>query len=107
MGLCGFKDKGLKVNIGKTKVMRSSVNAGVERESGKYPCSICLKGVGSNAVQCGSCKKWVHKKCSGVKGKLKADSNFHCTKCMHPGSAVTSRTGTLELEQGVSVECVD
>jgi hypothetical protein len=103
----GFEEKGLKVNIAKTKVMKCSVDASVERESGKYPCSVCLKGVGSNAIQCGSCQKWVHKKCSGVKGKLKADSTFQCRKCKHPGPAVNSGVISVELEQGVFVECVE
>jgi len=40
------------------------------------PCSkeIILKrwyrGVGSNSIQCTSCHKWVHKKCSSIKGSI-------------------------------------
>ena len=34
----------------------------------RWPCGVCSKGVGSNSLQCTSCQKWVHKKCSGIKG---------------------------------------
>jgi len=37
---------GLRVNVGKTKVMNSAVESGPLEKSGKWPCAICLKGVG-------------------------------------------------------------
>ena len=37
--------KGLRVNIGKTKVMRCKVRIGQAEESGKYPCGVCRQGV--------------------------------------------------------------
>ena len=46
----GFEEKGLKVNVGKTRVMRCSDELSVAKESGKFPCAICSKGVGSNSV---------------------------------------------------------
>ena len=50
----GLESKGLKVNIGKTKVMKCHVDANMQVESGEYPCGICGKGVGGNSIQCGS-----------------------------------------------------
>ena len=47
----------------------------------KWPCSICLKGVGSNTIFCQSCNHWVHKRCSKLKGRLKADPSFKCNVC--------------------------
>ena len=44
----GFEEKGLKVNVKKTKVMRCSAERSVAKESGKFPCAVCSKGVGSN-----------------------------------------------------------
>ena len=38
--------------------------------SGKWPCSVCGKGVHTNSVQCTVCKKWIHKQGSGVRGDL-------------------------------------
>ena len=44
----GLESKGLKVNTGKTKVMKCHVDANMQVESGKYPCGICGKGVATN-----------------------------------------------------------
>ena len=36
--------KGLRVNMGKTKIMVSGVNLQTLKDSGEYPCSVCRKG---------------------------------------------------------------
>ena len=36
----------------------------------RWPCGVCGRGVGSNSIQCTSCQKWEHKKCSGIKGGI-------------------------------------
>ena len=41
----GMEQKGLKVNMGKTKVMNCKVRQGQAENSGKFPCGICKKGV--------------------------------------------------------------
>ena len=58
-----LKDKGLKINEGNAKVMCESFGTGTTQIVGnvKYPCSVCLKGVGVNSIRCtvctmGSCK---------------------------------------------------
>ena len=69
-----MEKKGLRVNMGKTKIMESGINLDVRKKSGKYPCGVYQSGVGSsNAIFCGGCKRWVHKKCSGIKGPLRPD----------------------------------
>ena len=94
----GFEEKGLKVNVKKTKVMRCSAEPSVAKESGKFPCAVCSKGVGSNSIRCTKCKKWVHKNCSGVKGRLKADSNYQCLKCQVNGkTTIEAGVGKKEL----------
>ena len=70
--------KGLRVNMGKTTV--SGVNLQTLKDSGKYPCSVCRKGVGSNSFYCAGCSHWVHKKCSGVIGSLKSNPDYHCSR---------------------------
>ena len=49
--------------------------------SGNWPCGVCGKGV-QETVQCTLCKKWIHKRCSSVRGDLwlVADS-FRCKLC--------------------------
>src|SRR6184192_4420307 len=39
-----LKEKGLRVNIGKTKVMNCKVGVGQVENSGKYPCGVCREG---------------------------------------------------------------
>ena len=81
-----MEKKGLRVNMGKTKIMECGINLDVLKKSGKYPCGVCQSGVGSsNAIFCGGCKRWVLKKCSGIKGPLRLDPEFRCARC--PGTA--------------------
>ena len=47
----------------------------------KWSCSICCKGVGNNSIFCQTCNRRVHKRCSKIKGKLKADPSFKCDAC--------------------------
>ena len=47
-------------------------------EGGKFPCDVCRNGVGSNSILCQFCRCWVHKRYSGIGGKLKEDSKSKC-----------------------------
>ena len=79
--------KGLRVNIGKTKVMRCQVGIGQAEESGKYPCGVCRQGVGDNSIKCVACHRWIHKRCSGISGRLGYVAEFHCRRCLDGDSA--------------------
>ena len=75
-------DKGLKVNAGKSKVMVGSNSGNMIVNSGKWPCGVCGKGVQANSVQCTVCTKWIHKRCSGVRGDLpRVADGFRCRRC--------------------------
>src|SRR5258706_15002376 len=39
----GMEEKGLRVNMGKTKLMVSRIRHGQAENSGKYPCGVCRK----------------------------------------------------------------
>ena len=70
------------------------------KKSGKYPCGVCLTGVGSaNEIQCDGCKRWVHKKCSGIQGRLLCESEFTCARCLGTARAIDGRQ-SLEVEVG-------
>ena len=87
-----MEKKGLRVYMGKTKIMESGINLDVLKKSGKYPCGVCLTGVGrTNAIQCDGCKCWVHKKCSGIKGRLLRESEFTCARCLGTSRAIDGR----------------
>ena len=102
----GMELKGLRVNIGKTKVMRCQVRVGQAEESGKYPCGVCRQGVGDNSIKCVACHKWIHKKCSGISGRLGYVADFRCRRCLDGDSAPVVLLSEVELEPGVKVECV-
>ena len=76
----GLEDKGLRVNAAKTKVMINSSEARSAFEVGMRPCGICRKGVCSNSIFCQGCKHWVHRKYSGISGRLRADLLFECKR---------------------------
>ena len=74
--------KGLKVNVGKTKVMKCGIDCGDVERTGRWPCGVCGKGVARNSIQCKDCELWVHKRCSRLRGSLaSAVGNFVCGSC--------------------------
>ena len=83
--------KGLRVNMGKTKIMVSGVNLQTLKDSGEYPCSVCRKGVGSNSIYCAGCSHWVHKKCSGVTVSLKSNPDYRCSRCKGTARPIDGR----------------
>lgn len=83
--------KALRVNIPETKILWTLHGTlSRKRVPGKWPCDICYKGVGSNSIHCSHCNKWIHKLCTGIPGKLKADLAYKCKRCsgdVLPGAA--------------------
>ena len=94
-----IEKKGLRVNMGKTKIMEYGINLDVLKKSGKYPCGVCQSVGSSNAIFCGGCKRWVHKKCSGIKGPLRPDPEFRCARCLGTARAIDERE-VSEVEVG-------
>lgn len=45
-----LENKGLKMNFGKTKIMKSCKDTECQEEVGKDPCGVCRKGVGVNSI---------------------------------------------------------
>src|SRR5437867_659249 len=105
-----LKEKGLRVNIGKTKVMNCKVGVGQVENSGKYPCGVCREGVGDNAIWCTSCKKWIHKRCSRVVGRLAKVAkvgDFKCRNCSGGGRKVVDGVRQFMLGAREELEVVD
>ena len=78
--------------MGKTKIIVSVMDLDLLKISGKDPCSVCQKGVGSNAIFCVGCLCWIHKKCSGIKGPLRPDPDFRCARCLGKARPIDGRT---------------
>src|SRR5437867_3617047 len=102
-----LKEKGLRVNIGKTKVMNCKVGVGQVENSGKFPCEICRKGVGENSICCSSCKKWIHKRCSGVMGSIQKMVSFTCRNCTEDGARVADGVKQFVLENNDKIEVAE
>src|SRR5207253_7635649 len=104
-----LQTKGLRVNLSKMKVMHCSDRDRQPQASGKYPCGICKKEVRSNSIECTGCRKWIHKKCSGINGALKEGSNYRCTVCKGQTGSIEGVKGPELLlggEGGGGLECV-
>src|SRR6184192_4216860 len=105
-----LKEKGLRVNISKTKVMNCKVGVGQVENSGKYPCGVCRRGVGMNSICCSSCKKWIHKRCSRVVGRLAKVAkvgDFKCRNCSGGGVKVVDGVRQVVLGAMEELEIVD
>ena len=94
--------KGLKVNIEKTKVMRSGNSGGEIVKTGRWPCAVCGKGVGAKSIQCNDCCGWVHKRCSGARCPLVTIQSFRCRICLTDEEVRCEgeRMENLSLENG-------
>ena len=80
------QSKGMRVNMNKTKVMISGERQMVWQKAARWPCGVCNKGVGSNSLQCTRCQKWVHKKCSGIKGSMSKVAVIRLQRLPEPGN---------------------
>ena len=52
-----------------------------------YMVSLYDVGVGDNSIKCVACHKWVHKRCSGISGRLGYVADFRCRRCLDGDSA--------------------
>jgi len=93
-----WRSAGLLVLSGEwQKVMQKAV---------RWPCGVCGRGVCNNSIQCTSCKKWVHRKCSGIKGSMyKVMKSFICKGCVNPVTG-TGRT-SVDIGGDANLELVD
>ena len=74
-----FESKGLKVNLGKTKVMVSGDITQEGLSKSKFgTCGVCSLRVKANSVLCVQCGKWIHGRCAEVK---RVTPKFTCRKC--------------------------
>ena len=84
--------------------MISGLSHNTLRDTSKYPCGVCRKGVGSNSIFCNDCKHWVHKKCTNIRGRLSAVPNFICDRCLGLARPIVGKPhnhvaiGTNELD---------
>jgi len=72
----------------------------------RWPCGVCSRGVGSNSIQCTSCQKWVHKKCSGINGSMyKVMKSFICRGCSN--HVISTGRSSVDIGASANLEVVD
>ena len=54
------------------------------------------------------CLRWVHKRCSGISGKLKSNVDYHCRRCLEGENGLFQSVLLKEvvIEPNVKLECV-
>jgi len=93
------ENRGMRVNMNKTKVMISWEWQKVTQKAVRWPCGVCGRGIGNNSILCTSYQKWVQRKCSGIKGSMyKVMNTFICRGCMIP----VAGTGCTSVDIGVN-----
>jgi len=73
--------------------------------SGEWPCAVCKKGVGRNSIMCCICDGWVHKRCSGMYGRLQDVIHFKYATC-RGNHMIEPRMLKIDVGSGI-LECVD
>jgi len=96
----------MRVNMSKTKVMISGERQKPVQKVARWPCGVCGRGVSSNSIQCTSCHKWVHKKCSGIKGSMyKVMRSFISRGCSNP--VISTGHTSVDIGASANLEVVD
>jgi len=68
--------------------------------------SSCGRGVDSHSIQCTGCQRWVHKKCSGIKGSMyKVMRSFICRGCSNP--VISTSHTSVDIGASANLEVVD
>jgi len=85
-----MKNRGIRENINKTKVMITGERQKITQKAVRWPCGVCGRDVSSNSILCTSCQKWVHGKCSGIKSSMyEVMKLFVYRGCVNPHSCNT------------------
>ena len=61
------------------------------RDSSAFPCGVCRTGVGANSILCSQCSFWIHKKCSGVIGRLSDNPEYIRPRCQGTARPIDGR----------------
>jgi len=97
------ESKGIRVYMNKHMVMISVECPKVRQKAVRWPGGFCCKGLGSNSCQCTSGHRWVHNKCSGIKGSMsKVAKSFICRGCLNPVTSAVRTSVDIGLVQSWS-----
>ena len=86
-----LENKGLRVNMKKTKVMFSGQNKNMLLNFSMWPCGVCWSAVGSNSIFCTRGKHWMHNKRTKIHGRLVENVRFRCDRCCSIARPINGR----------------
>ena len=80
-------------------MMICNENAGKVTKEGKFPCAVCRKGTDITSINASftDLSRYVHKRYSGIRGKLKDDSKFKCQACENKPIHIAENCSGVEL----------
>jgi hypothetical protein len=97
---CALEKKGMKVNIGKTKVLVSGIKGSIVKSTIDQ-CAVCGTQVKRNSIKCNTCMDRVHTRCSNIKGRLERhEATFICGSCSG-GNITSDYSGQVSMGNGV------
>ena len=76
----------------------------VLRDSGKYPCGVCRKGVASNSICCHGRSHWIHKTFTSIRGKLIPVPTFRFSRCFRTARPIDGRPYGHVVDGGHTLE---
>ena len=101
-----MESKGLKVNLSKTKILVTGKECESVITSGEYPCGVCGRGVGVNSILCTECRKWIHKRCSGLRSVNRA-RDYVCPRCTRQRQGIPVQTNDTIVVDPAANEVVE
>ena len=75
----------------------------VLKKSGKYSSAVCASGIGSNSMDSSQRMLWVHKRCSGITGRLATNQTMSATDVM---GRLSPSTAELRLKWMWTAPCL-
>ena len=72
--------------------------------TGAFAYAVCQSGMGANSISCSQCKFWVHKKCSGIKGRLNVTPDCLCPRCLDQAHPIDGRPITQVVVDGTLLD---
>ena len=104
----GMEEKGLRVNVAKTKIMWCRLSMGQAEDSGEHPCGVCREKSWRQLNLCVECRRWVHTRCSGISGNLKGYADFHYRRCLEGENGLSQSVLLKEvvIKPNMKLECV-
>ena len=100
------ENKGLKINMERTRLKVSSSSEGEPVQSVRHSCAVCGSGVGVNSSLCTQCGIWCYKRCSGIQQRITAQISevFVCPRCSKVPAPISEAHLTIEDEETSLVE---